>query len=123
MSPSSEPKRAPRRRSKPRFEVPAEVAAATPQSWVYRHDAPAQPVSAQAPPVPPAAIAAAFRPAIAPPVPAPERTATPFVDPTMVMLAAIETMAITVAAANRMFLAAASLMGAPIEVTRKILGL
>ena len=47
----------------------------------------------------------------------------PFGDPAMVMLAAIETIAITVAAANRMFLAAASLMGAPIEVTRKILGL
>jgi hypothetical protein len=46
-----------------------------------------------------------------------------FPDPTMVMLAAIETMAITVSAANRMFLAAASLMCAPISVTRKILGL
>jgi len=63
----------------------------------------------------------------APEIPSANGTAKPpvqpFGDPTMVMLAAIETMAITVAAANRMFLAAASLMGAPIEVTRKILGL
>jgi len=44
-------------------------------------------------------------------------------DPMLIMLAAIETMAHTVAAANRMFLAAASLMGAPIEITRKILGI
>jgi hypothetical protein len=121
VSPSSEPKRAPRRRSKPKFEVPAEVAAATPPAWVYRHDAPARPASPEASSF--AVIPPAFQPAIAPPNPAPERPATPFPDPTMVMLAAIETMAITVAAANRMFLAAASLMGAPIEVTRKILGL
>ena len=46
-----------------------------------------------------------------------------FPDPTQIFLAAIETLAITVASANRMFLAAASLLGAPIEVTRKILGL
>jgi hypothetical protein len=39
------------------------------------------------------------------------------------MLAAIETMAYTVAAANRLFLIAASAMGSPVSVTRRILGL
>jgi len=39
------------------------------------------------------------------------------------MLAAIETMAHTVAASTRMMLAAASILGAPVEVTRRILGL
>lgn len=44
-------------------------------------------------------------------------------DPASVMLAAIETMAHTVAASTRMMLAAASILGAPVEVTRRILGL
>jgi hypothetical protein len=44
-------------------------------------------------------------------------------DPASVMLAAIETMAQTVAASTRLMLAAASVLGAPLEVTRKILGL
>jgi hypothetical protein len=44
-------------------------------------------------------------------------------DPASVMLAALETMAHTVAASTRLMLAAASILGAPLEVTRKILGL
>ena len=43
-------------------------------------------------------------------------------DPTSLMLAAIETIAHTVAASTRIMLAAASVMTAPVEVTRKILG-
>ena len=120
MAPSSAPKPAPRRKSKPKFEVPAEVTASAPAAWVYRHDATASrpPVPVTAPPIvrAPSPQAPPIGMSGKPPV-------QPFADPTMVMLAAIETMAITVAAANRMFLAAASLMGAPIEVTRKILGL
>jgi hypothetical protein len=45
-------------------------------------------------------------------------------DPTSIMLAALETMAYTVAAASRLFLMTASVIGsAPIAVTRKILGM
>lgn len=123
MSPSSEAKPAPRRRSKPKFEVPKEVTASAPAAWVYRHDATtARPAAAPPPAISPA-LKAVLPPSTLRTTASPKPPVTGVPDPTMVMLAAIETMAITVAAANRMFLAAASLMGAPIEVTRKILGL
>jgi len=83
--------------------VPPEVTAPAPVAWVYRAEA------ADPPPPPSKPVRRARRAPVA-------------TDPTGVMLAAVETLAHTVAASTRLMLAAASLMGAPIEVTRKILG-
>jgi len=112
MSPSSEPlsdgprKSPPRRKSRPKFEVPPEVVSAPPAAWVYRAEAVRQD--------PPRATPRS--------TPAQKGPADTMLDPTSLMLAAIETMAHTVAASTRIMLAAASLMGAPVEVTLKILG-
>jgi hypothetical protein len=95
-------------KGKPKFEVPAEVAAAPPAAWVYREAAPAKPATAHKP-----------RPQAARPV----RPVNGGLEPASLMLVALETMAHSVAASTRLMLAAASLMGAPIEVTRKILGI
>ena len=119
------PRKSPsRRKSKPKFEVPPEVVAAPTAAWVYRAEA-VRPAPAPEPePAPTSArtYAPPPRPAAAP-EPASRGAVESLLDPTSLMLAAIETMAHTVAASTRIMLAAASLMGAPIEVTRKILGI
>ena len=114
MSPTPGPhKSTPRRKARPKFEVPPEVTSAAPAAWVYRAEASSTPPRPRL--VPP--------PAAAPARPRSGHPIDGMMDPTSVMLAAIETMAHTVAASTRIMLAAASMMGAPVEVTRKILGL
>jgi|SRR5262249_49192889 len=110
------------RRGKPRpkFEVPPEVAAAPLTPWVWNGEpAPLQvapPPPARTPEPTPAAVSSA-------PASSRKGPLDTMLDPASLMLAAIETMAHTVAASTRLMLAAASILGAPIQVTRKILGL
>lgn len=124
----SERKPVSRRKPRPKFEVPPEVAAAPPAPWVYRAEAtnPAPAAPAVRLPAPVAtAHRNAPRPAAPPPQPQQRWTGGPIqaaLDPTSVMLAALETIAHTVAASTRIMLAAASMFSAPVEVTRKILG-
>ena len=105
MPPNAEPKKSPsRRKPRPSFEVPPEVETRPAAGWVYKEGPPAPPQTA------PVTVPAEQ--------PAPPKTETAL---DQLLTSGAEVLALGLATMTRLFVAAASLAGAPLAITRRLL--